>query len=202
MLILLSIWPAVGIGLTVCQGRRTSAGLPLAYLLGLCLIHVPGAIVYLDAEEGNATKVGFEQTTIGIVAFLVGVIIAKYAFVRPLGKQASAAQTENFTPRRIAALDRLAVLYLIVGGIVSFAALPLAARIPSATAFVAPLGSLMIVGICVRLWVAIESRNWLKFWSTMALLPLLPLATLIQGGFLGRGTGWGVAIVSFLLAQS
>jgi hypothetical protein len=202
MLILLSIWLAVGIGLIVCQGRRASAGLPLTYLLALSLIHVPGAIVYLDAEEGNATKVGFEQTTIGIVAFLVGVIIAKYAFVRPLGKQASAAQTENFTPRRIAALDRLAVLYLIVGGIVSFAALPLAARIPSATAVVAPLGSLIIVGACLRLWVAIESRNWLKFWSTMALLPLLPLATLIRGGFLGGGTFWGLVIVSFLLAQS
>ena len=201
MLILLSVWLAVGIGLIVCQGRRASAGLPLAYLLGLCLIHVPGAILYLDAEEGNVTRVGFEQTTIGIVAFLVGVIIARYAFVRPLGKQASAAQTENFTPRRITALDRLAVLYLIVGGIVSFVALPLAARIPSATALVAPLGSLIIVGACVRLWVAIESRNWLKFWCTMALLPLLPLVTLI-GGFLGGGTFWGLAIVSFLFAQS
>jgi hypothetical protein len=201
MLILLSIWLAVCIGLIVCQGRWGSAGLPLAYFLILSLIHVPGAILYLDADEGNVTKVGFEQTIIGMVAFLVGVIIAKYAFVRPLGKQASAAQTENFTPRRIAALDRLAVLYLIVGGIASFAALPLAARIPSATAVVAPLGSLIIVGACVRLWVAIESRNWLKFWSTMALLPLLPLATLISG-FLGGGTLWGLAIVSFLLAQS
>src|SRR5262245_10019441 len=194
MLILLSIWLAVGIGLIVCQGRRASAGLPLAYLLGLSLIHVPGAILYLDAAEGNVTKVGFEQTTIGLVAFLVGVIIARYAFVRSPNQQASAGQTENFTPRRITVLDRLALLYLIVGCTVSFALLPLAARIPSATAVVAPLGSLIVVGACVRLWVASETQNSLKFWCTMALLPVLPLATLVQGGFLGAGTSWAMGI--------
>lgn len=103
MLILLSIWLAVGIGLIVCQGRRGSAGLPLAYFLGLSLIHVPGAILYLDADEGNVTKVGFEQTIIGMVAFLVGVIIARYAFVRP-GRQASAGQSEDFTPEGLQCL--------------------------------------------------------------------------------------------------
>jgi hypothetical protein len=36
----------------------------------------------------------------------------------------------------------------------------------------------------------------------MALLPLLPLVTLIQGGFLGAGTVWGITIVSFLFVQS
>jgi len=202
MLILLSIWLAVGVGLIVCQGRRGSAGLPLAYFLGLSLIHVPGAILYLDADEGNVTKVGFEQTIIGMVAFLAGVIVARYAFVRPPGRQASAGQSEDFTPRRFTVLDRLALLYLIVGGIVSFAALKLAASIPSATAVVAPLGSLIVVGACLRLWVAIESRNGLKFWCTMALLPVLPLVTLIQGGFLGAGTVWALGVVTFLLGQS
>src|SRR5262245_21174317 len=142
MLILLSIWLAVGIGLIVCQRPpRGSAGLPLAYFHGMSLIHASGAILYLDAEEGNVTKVGFEQTTIGMVAFLVGVIIARYVFVRPPGRRANAGQTEDFTSRKIKVLDRLGLLYLIVGGIVSFALLPLAARIPSATAVVAPLGS-------------------------------------------------------------
>jgi hypothetical protein len=202
MLTLLSIWLAMSIGLIVCQGGWGSAGLPLAYFLGLSLIHVPGAILYLDAEEGNVTKVGFEQTTIALVAFLVGVMIARYAFVRSPSQQASAGQTGNFTPRRIKVLDRLALLYLIVGCTVSFALLPLAARIPSATAVVAPLGSLIVVGVCVRLWVASETRNSLKFWCTMALLPVLPLATLIQGGFLGAGTSWAIGIVSFLVAQS
>jgi hypothetical protein len=200
MLILLSIWLAVGIGLVVCQARRGGAGLPLAYFLGASLIHVPGALLYLDAAEGNVTEVGFEQTILGMVAFLVGIIIA--VFVRLPGRRASAGQTEDFNPQRIKGLDRLALIYLIVGSIVSFALLPLAARIPSATAVVAPLGSLIVVGACVGLWVAKETRNSLKFWLIMGLLPLLPVVTLIQGGFLGAGTSWAMVIISFLFAQS
>jgi hypothetical protein len=203
-MVTLLIWFAVGIGLTciVCRGRKGSAGMPLAYFLGLSLIHVPGAILYLDADGSNVTRIGFEQTTIGAVAFLVGVIIARYAFVRPLGQQASAGQTQDFTHLRVTTLDRLALLYVLVGSVVFFALMPLVASIPSATAIVSPLGSLILVGACIRLWVASESRNWLKFWSTMALLPVLPLATLIQGGFLGFGTGWALAIITFVFAQS
>src|SRR5215211_1894207 len=98
MVILFLTWIAVGIGLVWLVGRseRSSAGLPLAYFLGLSLIHVPGALIYLDSENlssiATATRTGFEQTIIGMVAFLVGVIIARYTFVpatastgRPLG---------------------------------------------------------------------------------------------------------------------
>src|SRR5262249_25972476 len=80
MVILLAIWLAVGIGLILSQGTRRSAGLPLAYFLGLSLIHIPGAMLYLDGNEiGSAdlTKNGFEQTVIGMTAFLAGVLIAK-----------------------------------------------------------------------------------------------------------------------------
>jgi hypothetical protein len=47
-----------------------------------------------------------------------------------------------------------------------------------------------------------ESENSLKFWFTIALLPLLPFATVVQGGFLGFGTGMAMAVVAFLFAQS
>src|SRR5262249_59057215 len=81
MVILLVIWFAVGIGLILSQGPRGSAGLPLAYFLGLSLIHVPGAMLYLDDNEISSmaalTKDGFEQTVIGLTAFLAGVLIAK-----------------------------------------------------------------------------------------------------------------------------
>ena len=80
--------------------------------------------------------------------------------------------------------------------------LRVAAGIPSATAFVAPLGSLIMVGACLRLWMARESRNRLKLWSTLALLPVLPLATVVQHGFIGFGTYWVLAIVTFMFAQS
>ena len=55
-----------------------------------------------------------------MVAFLVGVTIARYVFVRPPGQQASAGQTQDFTSQCLQGLDRLALLYLIVGAIVYF----------------------------------------------------------------------------------
>src|SRR5262249_33826760 len=201
---LLLIWLAVGISLTwlVSQKRRSSAGLPLAYFLGLSLIHLPGALLYLDAGESNYTRIGFEQTIIGMVAFLFGVTIARCVFVTGSGQKASAGRPPGSISQSFTGLDRLALLYLVVGAAAYFVLLRVAALIPSATAFVAPLGSLIMVGACLRLWVARESRNWVKFWSTMVLLPVLPLATVIQGGFLNFGTYWVLAIVTFVFAQS
>jgi hypothetical protein len=204
MLILLLIWLAVGIGLVwvVTQRPLGSAGLPLAYFLGLSLIHVPGALLYLDADEANVTRIGFEQTTLGTAAFLIGVIVSRYAFVRHIGQQARLRQTEGFTPEGFAALDRLALLYVCVGSVAYFVLLPLIGGIPSAGAIISALGSLVMVGACLRLWVASKSRHALKFWSTIAFLPIIPLATVVQGGFLGFGTYWALAIMAFLFAQS
>src|SRR6476646_8509360 len=94
MPILLLTWLAVGISLVwlVSQKPRSSAGLPLAYFLGLSLIHVPGALIYLDAEESISTRIGFEQTISGMVAFLGGVTIARCFFMTAPGQQASAGR--------------------------------------------------------------------------------------------------------------
>ena len=47
---LISIWLVVGAGIILLT-RRSSAGLPLAYFLGVSLIHVPGAAVHFDSES-------------------------------------------------------------------------------------------------------------------------------------------------------
>ena len=203
MPILILTWLAVGISLVwlVSQKRRSSAGLPLAYFLGLSIVHVPGAFLYLGAAEWDYTRIGFEQTVIGMVAFLSGVTIAKCVFVTAPGKQASAGRPEDSITQSFAAFDRLALLYLGVGTVAYFVMLRVAALIPSATAIVGPLGSLIIVGACLRLWVGRESKNWRKFWSTIVGLPLLPLATVVQGGFIGFGTSWALAIMAFMFAQ-
>src|SRR5258708_34155975 len=103
----LLIWLAVGISLVwlVTHKRRGSAGLPLAYFSGLSLIHVPGALLYLDADESNYTRIGFEQTVFGMMAFLCGVMIARYIFVAAPGQQASVERRHGFTSHSWAGLD-------------------------------------------------------------------------------------------------
>ena len=84
MLILLLVWCVIGIALMALtiEKRLGSAGLPLAYFLALSLSHVPGTLLYIDGEELNTsaviTRIGTEQTLIGMACFLFGVVIAKY----------------------------------------------------------------------------------------------------------------------------
>jgi hypothetical protein len=205
MLMLMLIWLAVGIGLTWLAGQKSgSAGLPLAYFLGLSLIHVPGALVVLAGETfdlaSDPTTVGFEQTIIGMIAFLVGVATARY--VPTSDMQVSAWRPGDLTSQRLALLNKAAFLYLCIGLFVMFAMPSFVFDIPSAAAIVSSLGSLIIVAACLQLWIASNTRNSLKFWSAVALLPLLPLLTVIRAGFLGYGTYWLLAIVTFLFGQS
>jgi hypothetical protein len=202
MTILLLVWLGVGIIIMLIGGQmgRDSAGMPLAYFLGLSLIHTPGAAVYLNFPKWDAlarqTEAGFQLTVIGMVAFLVGVLVARWTTFA----SRSAQKPRNWQPEELAALDRLALLYLF-GGIVYFA-LGSFVSIPSVGAIIAALSSLLIVGASLRLWVAHQEGNIPKFWLTFSMLPLLPLITVIKGGFIGFGTYWLLASVSFGFAQS
>jgi hypothetical protein len=199
---LLFIWVAVGAVLLALgmHDRRHSAGLPLAYFLGLSLIHTPGAMLYLDSEAWSSlaisTRVGFEQTVIGMMAFAVAVIAARWVAF------ASEAQQKSFADATIdlTMLDRLAIFY-ICGGI-SYFALMMFGKIPTIGAIISSLSSLLLVGASLRLWVAYQSKNRFKFWTTIALLPGLPLLTVIKDGFLGFGTYWLLAITCFGVNQS
>jgi len=202
MLTLLAIWLAVCIALMLIGhgGRLHSAGMPLAYFLGLSLIHTPGAAVYIDFPKWDElairTEAGFEETVTGMVAFLIGVMI-----VRSIATHKSASRIPKFwPPSQLAALDRLALLYLF-GGICYFF-LGSFVAIPSVGAAIAALASLLVVGSSLRLWVARQEKNSTKLWLSISLLPLLPLITVIRGGFIGFGTYWLLSIVSFSYAQS
>src|SRR5262245_37665508 len=110
MFLLVSIWVAVGLTLTAFGSRSRSAGLPLAYFLGLSVIHVPGAVLYIDSESSSLsavwTRLGFEQTVIGMIAFAVAVFIARMP--SSFRRRAPARRGQKLNLRTIAALDRLA----------------------------------------------------------------------------------------------
>lgn len=201
MATLIFIWIGVCISLLIVgSGQRPSAGLPLAYFLGLSLIHTPGALLYLNTtlQSSNAdlTTVGFEQTAIGMVAFAVGVAIARLT-------SSSLKRDDEVTVSFVdlPAIDKMALIYLGCG-FLSFAAMQFIGRIPSVGAVIAALVSLMIVGVSLRLWVAEKMGDAAKWWKTAALIPLFPVLTLLKDGFLGFGTYWMLAIICFATNQS
>jgi len=195
MLILLLIWLAVGICLAT---QRRSAGLPLAYFLGVSLVHVPGAMVHFDSEEWDVTRLGFEQTVIGMVAFLAGVIAARS--VKLYVERGSATQMQALAPQALVRLERIGLYYVFIGIIIFF--LVMRFSMSGMGAILLTLSSLIVVGFCLRLWVARQQRNSQKLWFTVTLLPLLPLATVIQIAFVSYSVSWLLIIGSFLFAQS
>ena len=82
---------------------------------------------------------------------------------------------------------------LTMGVVTYFSLLPMAALLPSFTAIASVTGLIIIVGFWLRLYVADGWQTLL----TLAMITLLPLSTLMTGGFIGFGTVWALTIVAF-----
>ena len=187
----LLIWAALLLGLVFLIVRRKSGALTLAYFLILSLGHIPGVLAYLEQSffvySAEATKVGLDMTLIGMTAFFVGAVAARILPQRTANVKAyqQAASADFFS--------RISWRMLTIGTIGYFVILPLAALVPSFTAVASVTGLLIILGFWLKLYAA-DSRQTL---STLAMVPLLPLSTLVTGGFLGFGTVWAMTIVAF-----
>ena len=196
MLELLLIWLGLLIALVAFAAPKPGAGgaLILSYFLGLSLIHVPGALLFLDPRtiltDGRETETGFTLTVIGMAAFVAGAIYARANY----GEKIQAA----------ASVDAIPVLSpyiwpLIIAGFISyFVLMPLAGQVPSGTALVSSLGALLIIGIWLRFYTANLAANTSRTITTLLLLPLLPLATLAGTGFVGFGIYWALSGITFL----
>jgi hypothetical protein len=202
LLDLLIIWTALFMALvTSTIGRSGEAGaLTLAYFLGLSLIHVPGVLPFLGSgsgfADGDETQLGFELTILGLAAFVAGAVLARRIGLR-------IAPAEGAPPnRRVRAFRYLGWRALAVGITFYFVLVPLSARVESLTSVVAPLGTLMIVGFWLVLYAAVAAADWRRTLAIIAMLPLLPLATVVTGGFMGFGTYWVISIIAFLFVIS
>jgi hypothetical protein len=202
MMTLLMLWLCIGV-ILMLLGRargRPSAGMPLAYYLELSLIHTPGAAAYLGTPAWDAaaqrTYIGYQQTIIGLIAFLIGVMGARALAYSRVAAGSAAPQT----PVQLIALDKLALFYLLCGA--AYFGMGSLFAIPSLGAFVAATSFMLVVGWSLRLWVASQQGNNTKYWVTIAFLPLLPLMTVVKQGFVGFGTFWVMAVLSFASAKS
>jgi hypothetical protein len=193
----LLIWCGLSAGLVILaiDKRRGIGALALAYFLALSLGHIPGLLAYLDPNtligDPEATQIGFEVTLMGMTSFVVGAIAARLWSGQTKNKKAY---------RQMASAEISAELgwrMLVIGMVAYFVVLPVSALVPSLTAITSCLGTLLILGFWLQLYVA-RTKNSAKTLLLIAALPVLPLATLATGGFIGFGTAWALSIVSFL----
>jgi hypothetical protein len=192
----LLIWGALLVGLVflVVDKRRGIGALALAYFLVLSVGHVPGLLAYLDpnnSDYAEATKVGFNVTTIGMTAFIVGAVAAR--IMPGLTTRAKAYQQTASAD----IFSRVGWRALTMGIVFYFLVLPVSALVPSLTAVTSVLGALLILGFWLRLYAATTANDSWQTLLMFAMLPLLPLTTLVTEGFLGYGTSWVLSIVAF-----
>jgi hypothetical protein len=198
MLRLFVIWAALLAALVIFAIGRPGKGgaLTLAYFLSLSLIHVPGVLPFLGSAPGlpdrHETRLGFEMTILGLAAFVVGAILARQIDQRR-------AVARGVQPlQRAQTFGRLGWRALALGVVAYFVLLPLSGKVPSLTSVVSAVAALLILGLWLVLYGAAVAADRRKIIATLALLPLLPLATLVTGGFLGYGANWVLSIVAFL----
>ena len=127
-----------------------------------------------------------------MTAFIVGAMAARILPQRTTSVKAyqQTVSAEIFS--------RLGWRMLTIGIVSSFGVSPVSALVPSLTAITSVLGSLLILGFWVQLAVAATTNSSRRTLLILATLPLLPLSTLVTGGFIGFGTVWALSVVSFL----
>jgi hypothetical protein len=193
------------IGLAIGRSREGGA-LTLAYFLGLSLIHTPGVLPFLTTisfstfsqglSDPIATEVGFKVTVFGMGAFVAGAILARIIDWRRI-------ESDGITSyRRSQAFERIGWRGLAIGAFGYFVLLPLSHNVASLTATISPIAILLILGFWLMLYGAAESGDRRRTRIVLALLPGLPLATLVTGGFLGYGIYWVLSILAFLFVIS
>jgi hypothetical protein len=194
---LLVVWAALLAALVLLAIGRPGTGgaLTLAYFLGLSLIHVPGVLPFLESDpglpDGDETLLGFQSTLFGMAAFAGGAVLARWVERRRIAGSAS--------PRwRAQAFERLGWRTYTFGIVAYFVLVPLSGRVPSLTSIVSAFGTLLIIGFWLMLYGAAVSVDRRRMLATLSLLPVLPLSTLVMGGFLGYGVSWVLTILAFL----
>lgn len=174
----------------------------LAYVAALSSIHVPGVVNYLgpaDVLHGDEeTRLGFVATLLGLAMLLLGSLLARTP-IKQLELDAGRAERRRVRATGTASRlnnHALGLLMLVVGVGAYFVAMPIAARIPSMSALVSPMGALLILGTWFFVWDAALRRDRGQLALILLLLPLLPASTLLIGGFLGYGVGWLICILA------
>jgi hypothetical protein len=173
-------------------------GLELAYLGVFFTGHVPGAVLYLlpwyfNIYNGVAVARGFEVSWVGVLAFSGALLLGLLLFRHQLPAAADGPS----------ALEDRRLPWLFFGlGVLSYLVfLPMAGRVSSLTSVVSNLANLQVLGIVLGVWQGLRAGDTRRALLWLALSPVLPVLTLIVGGFLGFGVTALIPVAFFLFTR-
>lgn len=175
-----------------------SIGLPLAYLVSMALIHVTGAMLYIDniysLYEVTWVEDGFYLSAIGALGLSVGATISQWRTYKPssfIGFTQDSAQP---------AMRMLRPLPLLLFGIGYWLfVLPFISQIPSGAALSAGFVSLIPAAVFLGIFKAQLAKNRTQMFGWLIMLLMVPVFTVASSGFLGFGVTMMTIVVCALL---
>jgi hypothetical protein len=192
-----AMWIAAIGGMLLLRSRAKTvgAGLVLAYVINLWLIHWPGAVIYTlpwyTGSDAEMVEAGFRQSAYGIVAFAVGTCV-----LAPLLETV-------FRGRRTAVVSEasgtaFARAYLLTGCLCYFVLSAVLNHLPTVTALVSTGWNLIAAGLCLSCWQAWQNRRSGQMFRWLSATLVLPLVTILVAGFAGYGAALAIAVLSFV----
>jgi hypothetical protein len=198
----LTLVPAIAFWILLCVGAfvclawllrrdRLSLGLPIAYLSGLLLIHVPGAFARLMTDlfdyDRDVVTIGIRLTAIGCVCFVAGVYVARF-----LNKKKPIYRYVE---------QREFWYFCLIGGLVVQFGLSLFSNLPSIRSAVDKGSVLWMLGALMGLRFAL-SQGKLKAITTWGAATLIyPVLILLMAGFLSYGSAAMIIVASALVVS-
>jgi hypothetical protein len=174
--------------------KARGAGVILAYVLNLWLIHWPAAAIYLlpwySHYDPSIVESGLRQSTYAIISFGVGSVMFAPFLMRLL----QFSRPGNFI---CVAEPALAKAYGVVGLVCFLVLMPLLGGLPSVTAIIASGLNLLVVGLVLALWKAWQEQDRQTFLRWLLAGFCLPALTLISQGFMSYGTAALIAFFAF-----
>jgi len=177
-----------------------SLGMPVAYMIGLLLIHVPGAFAFviskgaysgsLSGGGGDYVAEGIILTAAGCAIFPVGVWLGRRFAKLPRGFTAGADLVgRNF------------LRFCLIGGWLLAFGLGFLERVPSVGATIAYGSSIWMLSVMLALDDALAERNFRRVLLQMIILMVYPVEVLLFGGFLSYGSAAVILVLSFILVR-
>ncbi|MEX0890906.1 MAG: hypothetical protein WEB88_01970 [Gemmatimonadota bacterium] len=200
-IVVLAVWilPVfILIGAAWAQPDRT-AGLLIAYVANLWLIHWPAAgiqaLPWMHSLSPVETLAGFQLSLLGVWAFTIGGLILAPLTLSLFESSRAAAVAP--APREPSA--RVPGLYLALG-VMAFLALPIAgAVIPGIAAVGSGVTLLVVVGLALKAWTAYHHGNTARQLLWLGAGAVLPLLTLVSRGFVSFGAAAFISLAALTL---
>lgn len=202
---LLTSWVAAGLVLFFALHRRKtiSIGLPMAYFMGLFIIHWPGAATYLVPGHAyyspETVMAGFRLTSYGLWAFVLGVLLGGFRQAWG-GLSLGISQIKgNVDTGRV---YETAKIVFAAGLFIQLIVMPMLGGVATLTAIVSGMAGLSVVGVCLGIRGALIQRNKKRLRIWMAIALLFPFITLTSSAFVGYGVHALIVVAAFVLMQT